>query len=199
TAGVTQYVVLGAGLDTFAYRNPYPALKVFEVDHPSTQEWKRRLLAEVGIVLPRNLTFVPIDFEHGTLVEGLAEAGFHADRPACICWMGVTVYLTEAAIMETLGYVARLPKGSSIGFDFSILPSLMNPVEQVILQIVKQRIAALGEPWLSEFDPAALREKLRGLGFTEVETYEPDVLNRRYLYRRKDGLRCAGRLALARV
>jgi len=198
-AGMIQYVVLGAGLDTFAYRNPYPALRVFEVDHPSTQEWKRRLLAEAGIPLPDNLTFTPVDFEHGTLAQSLAEAGFHADQPACICWMGVTMYLTEAAVTETLGYVARLPKGSAIGFDFSVLPSLMNPVERLIVQIVKQQIAAMGEPWLSEFDPAALREKLLGLGFAEAETFEPDVLNRRYLYRRKDGLRCGSRLALARV
>jgi methyltransferase (TIGR00027 family) len=197
-AGVQQYVVLGAGLDTFAYRNPHPALRVFEVDHPSTQEWKRRMLAEAAIPVPGSLTLVPVDFEHGALVQCLAGAGFRADQPACICWMGVTMYLTEAAIMETLGYVARLPNGSSIAFDFSILPSLMNPVERVIFEMIKRHIAAMGEPWVSDFDPAVLRETLLGLGFTEAETYEPDVLNRRYLYRRKDGLRSGGRLALAR-
>ncbi len=198
-AGVAQYVVLGAGLDTFACRNAYPALHVFEVDHPSTQQWKRRMLAEAAIPEPANVTFAPVDFEHGTLAQALEEAGFRADQPACICWMGVTMYLTEAAIMETLGYVARLPKGSSIGFDFALLPSLMNPVERVIFAMVKQHIAAMGEPWLSDFDPAALREKLVGLNFSEVEIHAPDALNRHYLYRRKDGLRSGGWLALARV
>jgi methyltransferase (TIGR00027 family) len=196
--GVAQYVVLGAGLDTFAYRNPYPEVDVFEVDHPSTQQWKRRMLAEAGIPLPDSLTFAPVDFEHGTLAQALAEAGFRADRPACICWMGVTMYLTEAAIMETLGYAAALPKDSSIAFDFTIVPGLMNPVERVIVEMIKQHTAAMGEPWLSDFDPAALREKLLGLGFAEAETFEPDVLNRRYLHRRKDGLRSGGRLCLAR-
>lgn len=199
SAGVEQYVVLGAGLDTFAYRNPYPTLRVFEVDHPSTQEWKRRMLAEAAIPLPGNLTFAPVDFERGTLAQGLARAGFRTDQPACFCWLGVTMYLTEAAILETLAFVAGLPKGSSIVFDFRILSSLMNPVERVIAEMIAQHVAAMGEPWLSAFDPAALRETLRGLGFAEVETFEPDMLNRRYLYRRKDGLRGGGRLLLARL
>ena len=156
------------------------------------------MLAEAAIPVPDNLTFAAADFEHGMLMQCLAEAGFRPDRPACFCWLGVTMYLTEAAIVDTLGLVARLPQGSSITFDFRVLPSLMNPVERVISEIIGQHTAAMGEPWLSAFEPAALREKLLGLGFTGVETYEPDALNHRYLYRRKDGLRGGGRLLRAR-
>jgi methyltransferase (TIGR00027 family) len=200
-AGVRQYVVLGAGLDTFAYRNPHHAtgLRVFEVDHPSTQQWKRRCLNEAGISLPENLVFAPVDFEHGTLAQGLAEAGFRNDQPTCFSWLGVTMYLTEAAIMETLGYVASLPKGSSICFDYRVPVSMLNPIERVIGEVMGKRAASVGEPWVSAFDPAVLQKQLLELGFSEAETYEPDVLNLRYLYRRKDGLRTGGRVMCARV
>ncbi len=199
-AGVAQYVILGAGLDTFAYRNTFgSALQVFEVDHPATQQWKRQLLQGAGITLPGNLTFAPVDFEHGTLPQGLADAGFRSDRPACFSWLGVTMYLTDAAIMDTLGVVARLPKGSSITFDFRVASSLLNPIERVISDLIAQRAAAIGEPWLSAFEPAALREKVRAVGFGDVAIYGPDELNLRYLNRRKDGLRTSGRLVCARV
>lgn len=199
--GVRQYVVLGAGLDTFAYRNPHAeaGLRVFEVDHPSTQQWKRRSLRDAGISLPGNLTFAPVDFEHGTQAQGLVEAGFRIDRPACFSWLGVTMYLTQAAITETLGQVARMPKGSSITFDFRVPPTMLNPVQRVTSEMMGQRAAAIGEPWISAFEPAALRRQVLGLGFREVETCEPDELNRRYLYHRKDGLRTSGRLMCARV
>ncbi len=200
-AGVRQYVVLGAGLDTFAYRNPHDeaGLNVYEIDHPSTQQWKRQLLEDAGIVLPRGLTFVPVDFEHGTLAQGLAAAGFQADRSACFSWLGVTMYLSEAAIMETLGFIASMPKGSSITFDFRAPSSMLNPVERVISKVMARRVAAIGEPWISAFEPVILRNKVLALGFGEVVTYEPDELNRSYLARRKDGLRTRGRLLCARV
>ncbi len=200
-AGVDQYVVLGAGLDTFAYRNRHgeAALHIFEVDHPATQQWKRQLLQDAAIPLPGNLTFAPTDFEHGTLAKGLADAGFQADRPACFSWLGVTMYLTEATIMETLGFVASMPKGSSITFDFRVSSSLLNPIERVVSEVIAQRTAAIGEPLRSEFEPAVLREKVHALGFSEVTTCEPDELNLRYLNRRKDGLRSGGRMLLARI
>jgi methyltransferase (TIGR00027 family) len=200
-AGIRQYVVLGAGLDTFAYRNPHDAtgLRVFEVDHPSTQQWKRSCLAEAGIPLSENLTFAPVDFEHGTLAQGLAEAGFRTDLPTCFSWLGVTMYLTEAAIMESLSFVAHLPRNSSISFDYQVLPSMLDPIARVIIEVMGQRAAAVGEPWISAFDPVLLRQKVLGLGFSEAETCEPDELNRRYLYRRKDGLHTGGRLMCARV
>jgi methyltransferase (TIGR00027 family) len=200
-AGVRQYVVLGAGLDTFAYRNPYAeeALRVFEVDHPATQQWKRKLLKEAGISLPADLIFAPVDFEHGTLAQALADTGFRTDLRACFSWLGVTMYLNETAIMDSLGFVAAMPKGSSIIFDFRVPPSILNPIERATYEIMEQRAAAIGEPWMSAFEPMALREQVLALGFGDVETYEPDELNRRYLNRRKDGLRTGGRLLCARV
>jgi len=200
-AGVRQYVVLGAGLDTFAYRNPYAeeALRVFEVDHPATQQRKRQLLKEAGISLPADLIFAPLDFEHGTLAQGLADTGFRTDLRACFSWLGVTMYLKETAIMDLLSFVAAMPKGSSIIFDFRVSPSILNPIERASYKVIEQRVAAIGEPWKSAFEPAALREQVLALGFGEVETYEPDELNRRYLNRREDGLRTGGRLLCARV
>ncbi|GLQ96004.1 class I SAM-dependent methyltransferase [Dyella mobilis] len=201
SAGVRQYVVLGAGLDTFAYRNPHSAigLRVFEVDHPSTQQWKRRCLDAAGIALPENLTFAPVDFERETLARGLSDAGFRADLPACVSWLGVTMYLTEDAIMRTLAFVAKLPRGSSICFDYRLHESLLNPIERVVGEMMGQRAAAIGEPWICAFHPQVLQRQLLALGFSEAETLEPDVLNRRYLFRRKDGLRSGGRVMCARV
>lgn len=200
-AGVQQYVVLGAGLDTFAYRNPHSAagLRVFEVDHPSTQQWKRNCLSEAGIVLPGNLTFAPVDFEHGTLAQGLAEVGFRNDLPACFSWLGVTMYLTEATIMDTLGYVAALAKGSSICFDYRVSATLLNPIERMIGELMGQRVAAAGEAWLSAFEPEVLQKQMLAQGFSEADTYDAEILNQRYLYRRKDGLRTSGRVMCARV
>ncbi|GFZ95635.1 class I SAM-dependent methyltransferase [Dyella caseinilytica] len=200
-AGVRQYVVLGAGLDTFAYRNPHHGvdLRVFEVDHPSTQQWKRRCLHEAEIASPESLVFAPVDFERGTLAQGLADVGFRSDQPACFSWLGVTMYLTETAIMETLGFVAQRPKGSSICFDYRVPEAMLNPIQRVIGEVMGQRAAAVGEPWISAFDPAVLQKQLLELGFSEAETYDPDTLNLRYLYRRKDGLRTGGRVMCARV
>lgn len=200
-AGVRQYVVLGAGLDTFAWRNPHAAagLRVFEVDHPSTQQWKRRCLDVAGMGSPPGLTFAPVDFEHSTIAQGLAAAGFRADLPACFSWLGVTMYLSEEAIMELLGYVANLAAGSSISFDYRMTPTLLDPAQRAISELAASRVAALGEPWLSAFEPDALRERVLALGFAQAENIGPDELNRRYLYRRKDGLRTSGRMMCART
>jgi methyltransferase (TIGR00027 family) len=199
--GVQQYVVLGAGLDTFAYRNPHHAtgLRVFEIDHPSTQQWKLNCLRVAGIAPPESLIFAPVDFEHGTLAQGLERVGFRADLPACFSWLGVTMYLTEAAIMESLSFVASLPKYSAISFDFRVPLSMLDPVQRVIGEVMAKRAASVGEPWISTFDPTLLRQQVIGLGFSEAKTFEPDELNLRYLHHRKDGLRTSGRLMCARV
>jgi methyltransferase (TIGR00027 family) len=198
-AGVTQYVVLGAGLDTFALRNPHEGLRVFEVDHPATQGWKRRLLAEAGLAPPQSLAFASADFERQTLAQGLAEAGFRADLPAFVSWLGVAVYLTEDAVMETLRFVAALPRGSGIAFDYRPPAETLDPIARATAEVMQANAAAMGEPWRSAFEPAALREKLRALGFSQAETFEPEALNRRYLSRRKDGLSTFVRLARARL
>src|SRR5215467_11575236 len=104
--GVSQFVVVGAGLDTFGYRNPFASVRVFEVDHPATQEWKRGLLTAADIAIPTSLTFAPVDFERQTLAEGLELAGLDAREPALFSWLGVTMYLSDEALSSTLGFIA---------------------------------------------------------------------------------------------
>ena len=193
-AGVRQYLVLGAGLDTFAYRNPYHAedLRVFEVDHPGTQRWKQQLLADAGIGVPASLTFVPADFERDDLGDVLRQAGFRADRAACVSWMGVTMYLTAEAVSATLRTVAGFAAGSCLCFDYRVPVTMLNPVERAINEFMEQQIAALGEPWLSTFDPPQLQTQLLDLGFSSAASATPDELNARYFARRKDGLRTGG-------
>src|SRR5450432_3537610 len=158
-AGVRQYLVMGAGLDTFAYRNPYrdEGLRVFEVDHPGTQRWKQQLLAEAGIDVPASLTFVPADFERDDLGNALRQAGFQADQAACVSWMGVTMYLTADAVLATLRTVASFAVGSCVCFDYRVPVTMLNPVERAINDVMEQQLAALGEPWLSTFDPMQLQ------------------------------------------
>jgi methyltransferase (TIGR00027 family) len=193
-AGVRQYLVMGAGLDTFAYRNPYrdEGLRVFEVDHPGTQRWKQQLLAEASIGVPTSLTFVPADFERDDLGNALRQAGFHADQAACVSWMGVTMYLTAEAVLATLRTVARFAVGSCLCFDYRVPVAMLNPVERAINEVMEQQIAALGEPWLSNFDPMQLQRQLLELGFSSAASATPDELNLRYFARRKDGLRTGG-------
>ncbi|MVA56846.1 class I SAM-dependent methyltransferase [Agrobacterium vitis] len=188
--GICQYVILGAGLDTFAYRNPHAEIgvRVFELDHASTQQWKRECLEKAGIALPDSVSFVPVDFEHDTLAERLAEAGFHADQPACFCWMGVTVYLTRQAIIDTLSFVASQPAGSSITFDYRVPASHLGSIERFVVDIVEKEFTDAGEPWLSSFEPEQLQQQLKELGFSHVEDPGPEAINLRYFSRRKDGL-----------
>ena len=193
-AGVRQYLVVGAGLDTFAYRNPYrdEGLRVFEVDHPGTQQWKQQLLAESGIDVSASLTFVPADFERDDLGSALRQAGFQPDQAACVSWMGVTMYLTANAVAATLCTVAGFAPGSRLCFDYRLPVTMLNPVERVINEVIGQRVAALGEPWLSTFDPTQLQKQLLDLGFGSAESATPESLNARYFARRKDGLRAGG-------
>jgi len=202
-AGVKQYVVLGAGLDTFAYRHPNveDGLHVYEVDHPATQDWKKSLLRNASIVVPESMIFVAVDFETKALADGLRDAGFRFDQPAYFSWLGVTLYLTYDAIFETLRFVASLPKGSAITFDYGLQRSLLNPIELAVNEYFSQSIAEQGEPWLSFFEPDRIRDDVRKLGYADVEDIGPDELNARYFARRKDGLRTGGgvRLMCARI
>jgi len=190
--GVTQYVVLGAGLDTFAYRNPHPGLRVFEVDHPDTQAWKREQLQTAGIAIPPSLTFVPIDFEQQTLANGLAQPGFNANTAAFFSWLGVTPYLTREACMTTLAFIAKLPAGSGVVFDFAVDPALLNPGQRQALDALSKRVARYGEPLQLFFDPATLQDELKRLGFRRTEFLQGKELNARYFKDRKDGLLVRG-------
>lgn len=187
--GVTQYVVLGAGLDTFAYRNPFPELRVFEVDFPATQVWKRSMLEEAGIALPANLTFVSLDFERQTLADGLAEAGLDFQKPAFFGWLGVVPYLTFGAFRATLSVVARMPAGSSVVFDYAVAPETLSPIGRIAFDRLSTRVAAAGEPFRLFFTPQQLEAEIHKLGLHRIEQVDSDRLNELYFNNRADGLK----------
>jgi methyltransferase (TIGR00027 family) len=201
--GVGQYVVLGAGLDTFAYRNPFPSLRVFEVDFPTTQEWKRAMLAEAQIALPAKLTFVPLDFEHKTLGAGLAEAGFDAGSAAFFGWLGAVPYLTLDAFRSTLSAIAQLPSGRAVSFDYAVAPETLSPLGRKAFDALAGRVAAAGEPFQLFFTPEQMESELRRAGFRRVEQLDSERLNELYFKDRADGLKLSslglGMLATAWV
>jgi methyltransferase (TIGR00027 family) len=190
--GCTQYVVLGAGLDTFGCRNRHDQLSVFEVDHPATQAWKRGLLKQSYIPVPSNLHFAPVDFEHDTLADALHAAGCDLTQPIFFSWLGVTLYLTEAAIFDTFRFVAQLPKGSAIVFDYGVQPELLGPMERMGVEHFARKYAEQGEPWLSFFDPEILAARMAEMGFDHIADFGPAQLEQRYFSGRSDGLRMAG-------
>ncbi len=192
--GVRQYVVLGAGLDTFAYRNPHAGLRVFEVDHPATQGWKREQLQAADIAITASLTFVPINFEQQTLADGLAQSGFDAKEPAFFSWLGVTPYLTREACMATLSFIGKMPEGSGVVFDFAVDHKLLSVGQRIALGVLSKRVAAAGEPFQLFFDPAELQDELKRMGFNRTELLQGKQLNERYFRDREDGLMVRGGL-----
>ena len=198
--GVTQYVLLGAGLDTFGYRNPHATVRVFEVDHPATQQVKRERLAAAGIAVPASLTFVPCDFGRDTLPDTLQAGGFDPTRPALFAWLGVVMYLEPADVMQTLRYVASLPKGTTVIFDYALSPDAFSWLPRQFYRRALARLAAHGEPWKSFLDPDSLRADLTELGFTQIEDLSSTEINSRFLAGRHDGLKTSpvGRIAIVR-
>jgi methyltransferase (TIGR00027 family) len=194
TQGVSQYVVLGAGLDTFAYRNPHSGLRVFEVDHPATQAWKREQLQAADIAIPCSLTFVPIDFERQTLADRLGHCEFEERSAAFFSWLGVAPYLTRDAFMRTASFIAKMPAGSGVVFDFAVEASLLKPGQRMALDALSRRVARYGEPLRLFFDPEKLQEELKSLGFHRTELLQRKELNARYFKDRTDGLLVRGGL-----
>lgn len=200
--GVVQVLILGAGLDTFGLRNPYRGLRVFEVDHPATQSWKRQLLAETEIPVPDTLAFVPVDFERQGLRQQLIHAGFDFGVPTATAWLGVVPYLTPEAFASTARVLGRLPAGSSVVFDYSQPREVLSFVEQLMLDSLSARVAKAGEPFQLFFTPAELADELARYDLTVVEDLGSAELNARYLANRTDGLELhgrAGRLCHAEV
>jgi methyltransferase (TIGR00027 family) len=192
--GVRQYVVLGAGLDTFACRNPFPQVRVFEVDHPATQAWKRERLTAAGIAIPSESGFVAIDFEKQKLDVELAAAGFRRAEPAFFSWLGVTPYLSREAFEGTLCFIAGMPPGSGVAFDFAVKRAALGFMERMALDELSRRVAAAGEPFQLFFDPKTLVEDLKRMGFSQVELLGRDEINARYFANRSDKLCVRGGL-----
>lgn len=183
--GVRQLVVLGAGLDTYAYRSAFcDWLRIFEVDHPATQAWKRQRLDDASIPIPGSLTFAPIDFERETLAEGLAAAGFDVSQQSFFTWLGVVPYLTEESIWATLGFIASLPHGAHVVFDYSDPPASLPAESRIGHKRRALHVADLGEAWLSYFEADDLRAKLLALGFSEIEDLGPPQIAARYFPKR---------------
>jgi methyltransferase (TIGR00027 family) len=176
--GTRQLVVLGAGLDTFAYRNPYPDLRVFEVDFPDTQRWKRERLTEAKITIPPTVTYVPIDFEHQSLASELVlDPG-----PAFFAWLGVVPYLTRPAFDATIDYIAARA-GNEVVFDYADPPESMTADRRARHEERAARVGRLGEPWRTYFVPAELAASLQAKGLTEIEDLGPAQQAAKYLNR----------------
>jgi methyltransferase (TIGR00027 family) len=178
--GIRQYVVLGAGLDTFAYRNPYAGLQVFEVDFPATQAWKREVLSRAGIAAPATMSFVPVDFETEGLSDCLERAGFRSDQPGFFSWLGVVPYLSREAFESTIRMIAGFPVGTGVAFDYALERALLKPREVAVLDAMSARVATAGEPFRLFFDPSELRLRLTEFGFTETEDLDADAIAARY-------------------
>ncbi|HET7768846.1 MAG TPA: class I SAM-dependent methyltransferase [Chloroflexota bacterium] len=186
--GVRQYVILGAGLDSFAYRRGdlVDRLRVFEVDHPASQAWKRRRLDELGVSPPPSLVFAAVDFEHQTLRAGLEVAGFDFGATAVFSWIGVTLYLTLEAIAATLATVAACPAGTRIVLTYNRPGSALSGVGLETQTALAGIAGELGEPIVTLFEPDEIERLLRDHGFGQIEHFGPDEAVRTYFAGRDD-------------
>lgn len=190
--GVGQYVILGAGLDTFAQRKPEIAsrMHVFEVDQPGPQAWKRQRLIELGFGIPEWLRFVPVDFEAGDdWWQRLAAAGFDAGRPAVVASTGVSMYLTNDAVSAMLRQIAALTQGSTLVMSFLLPIELADPEARAGLQMAEKGARASGTPFISFFTPTEMLALAREAGFKKVQHVSAAALAQRYFADRTDGLR----------
>lgn len=189
---IHQYLILGAGLDTFAFRQPSWArwIRIFEVDHPATQRDKRERLERARLRAPSNLRFAPLDFETMSLSDGLNACGFDFDSRTFCSWLGVTHYLTEEAIDRTLEVVRGLPKGSEIVFEYAIALELLSreEQEQIAEAELRKKTMGINEPTLTRFTPSQVQAKLRQIGFSEAIDLSTEDAHERYFKGRQDGL-----------
>lgn len=191
-AGVDQYVLLGAGLDTFAmrHRNLPKSVRVYEMDHPETQAWKRERLTQIGGELPAGLEFVAIDFEREAIAEALRRSSYRSDRRAFFSWLGTLPYLTEQAIFATLASIAgAAAAGSEIVFDYRVAMEFVEPQDVPLVQAGDQGTAQGGEPKRSWLNPNTFPRDVSALGFELIENLSAKQLGERYFAGRSDGLR----------
>lgn len=189
-SGVEQYVLLGAGLDTFAYRNPYPRLRVFEVDHPATQQWKRELLQRNQIAIPDSLTYTPLDFERQSLSAQLSEAGLDSRAPAFFAGLGVVPYLTLEAFRGIIRFVSAQARRSGLTLDYGQPASVLPPLERLAHDSLAARVEKAGEPFQLSFTPAEIAAELSA--FRDIEDLGSAEINERYFRGRTDQLAMRG-------
>jgi methyltransferase (TIGR00027 family) len=176
--GVRQYVILGAGLDTFAYRNPFPLLRVFEVDHPATQAWKRSCLEKAAIPIPASVTFVSVDFERQMMSDALRQSGFKSDELTFISWLGVTRYLSREAVISVLtSILSSIRAGSEVVFDCGPPPSLLQRLRELPHQTIANWSFKTNGFQPTYFDPASLKCDLKRVGFADVQLFGPTEIN----------------------
>jgi methyltransferase (TIGR00027 family) len=198
--GVGQYVILGAGLDSFAYRSDLAAqVRVFEVDHPATQQWKRQQLSTADIPVPDAVTYVPVDFEHDSLADCLVSNGFDPTRPAMVSWLGVTVYLTREAIGETLKVVGGFAPGTEIVVEYLVPAEMRDADGREFADLVMPFAAERGEPWLSVLAPDEMSALLADRGFGPVEHVRQRDAVDPALWDRTDSLRPSDLAFIARA
>ena len=192
--GIRQYVIMGAGFDTFAYRQPSWAkeIKIFEVDHPSTQQEKRNRLVRAGIEIPNNVIFVPVDFESTDLETMLKLNGFQKDAASFISWLGVVVYLSKKAIVQTLKWAASCPRQSEIVFSFS------QKRRETGVSSTASRAASAGEPWKTFFTLKDIEKMLKEAGFSTFNFLDAE-LAQQYFLERKDDLLPPKKISVVRA
>jgi methyltransferase (TIGR00027 family) len=192
-SGIRQYVILGAGLDSFAYRRRdlVGCVDVFEVDTPESQEWKRSRLNELQLAIPQSLTFVPADFERETLDDVLRRAGFEKAQPALFSWIGVTMYLGFAAVEMTVRSVASFAHGTRTVLTYDLPASALRGMQREVRVAISRVVSQLGEPFVTAFEPRDIESLLLRVGFRDVAHYSPAELVAQYLHR-EDELRIGG-------
>jgi methyltransferase (TIGR00027 family) len=201
-SGVEQYVILGAGLDSFAYRRGdlLDRLRVFEVDHPASQSWKRDRLSELGVKIPDRLVFAPVDFEHQTLAHGLERAGFEFGRSGLFTWIGVTMYLTLGAITATLATIARCVPRTQVALTYNQPHHALDGFAVAVTSTFAGIASDMGEPFVSLFFPAEIEELLRRQRSGDIVHFGPQEARARYFNRRADvEIAGAQRLVVAAV
>ena len=190
--GVGQYVMLGAGLDTFAFRRPElcKRIRVLEVDHPATQDYKRKRLAELGWELPSDLIFVPVDFSRESLAYALRESGFNSRMPTFFSWLGVTYYLSRKVVFDTLSQAAEIaPSGSRLVFDYLDNDAYVAQKASPRVLRMLSSVQELGEPMQFGFEPSTLADELAVTGYDLIEDLSPWDIHVRYFMGRTDHYR----------
>ena len=200
--GVRQYLILGAGMDSFAFRCPelVEKLQVFEVDHPATQAHKRSRLAEIGWEQPVQLHFVPVDFNHESPAAALACSSYNRESPSFFSWLGVTYYLNREAVIATLCAIAGLaPAGSTIVFDYLDKDAFLSETAARSIQVGMEYVRNIGEPMITGFEPSTLSEELAPLGLRLLENLSPFDIEERFFRGRTDGYHAYEHMHFARA